>query len=143
MMVIAPAAARAKVAEIVPVDATTADFTDSSVRLIAVPGTDDREFALEITGADGTTLVLNDLVGNIHDAKGLGGWFLRFMNFAGNEPHIPKPVKWKLIHNTPAFKHQLLGWADMPRLKRVIVSHGSIIDGKPSEVLRGLAASLS
>ena len=106
--VIAPGAARAKVEEIVPVDATTEDFGESDVRLVAVPGTDDRELALEITGLDGSTLVMNDLIGNIHDAKGVAGWFLRFMNFAGDEPHIPKPVKWKLIQDKSALQHQLL-----------------------------------
>src|SRR5687767_1929748 len=47
MKVLAPEGARAKVAKIVPVDATATDFGDPSVRLITVPGTRAGELALE------------------------------------------------------------------------------------------------
>ena len=81
--VIAPAGAREKVEKLVLVDATFGDFGDSAVRFVPVAGTAEKEAALEVHGAQGTTLVLNDLVGNIRGARGFSGWFLRLMGFAG------------------------------------------------------------
>ena len=76
------------------------------------------------------------------DASGFGGWFLRMMGFAGNEPHIPKPVKLTLIDDKAALRAQLLRWAEMDSLKRILVSHGAIIDEDPARTLRELAGSL-
>jgi len=69
--------AREKVEKIVSVDATRPDFGDPDVALVAVPGTGESEAALEIRSSHGTTLVLNDVVGNIRNASGFGGWMLR------------------------------------------------------------------
>lgn len=35
-----------------------------------------------VRSVDGCTLILNDVVGNIRDAKGFGGWLLRLAGFA-------------------------------------------------------------
>jgi hypothetical protein len=143
MRVLAPEGARSKVEEIVAVDSTTGNFGDANVVFGAVPGTLEHEAALQISGPHGTTLVLNDLIGNIRDATGLSGWFLRMMKFAGDEPHIPSPVRWKLVSSKAQLREQLLEWAAIPGLKRILVSHGAIIDGKPGDVLRDLANSLT
>ena len=87
--VVAPPGAREAVEEAVPVDATEGDFGDPSVRLVIVPGTGGREAALEVRRPGGLTLVINDVIGNIRDAKGFGGWLLKRMGFAGDEPHLP------------------------------------------------------
>ncbi len=142
LRVIAPQGARAKVEEALPVDASDADFGDANVRLIEAPGTQGHEAALQVDGPNGSTLVLNDIVGNIRDPKGFGGWLLRVMNFAGEEPHVPGPVKMKLVKDKAALRRQLLRWAEIPSLKRILVSHGSVIDDDPAAVLRTLAASL-
>jgi hypothetical protein len=141
MKVIAPPGARAKVEKAVPVDATRADFNDPDVAFVTVPGTRENEAALEVRGPNGTTLILNDLVGNIRKASGFGGWFLRLMRFAGEEPRIPVPVKLTMIKDKPAFAAQLRRWA-VPSLRRILVSHGSTIEDDPTGVLRKLAASL-
>ena len=77
LKVIAPAAARAKVEEIVPVDATTVDFGDPAVRFVTVAGTAEREAALVIEGQRGTTLVLNDIIFNLPNRPGIAGWISR------------------------------------------------------------------
>jgi hypothetical protein len=143
MRVLTPAGARAKVAEIVAVDSTAADFRDANVIFSAVAGTLEHEAALQISGPHGTTLVLNDLVGNIRDATGFSGWFLRMMKFAGDEPHIPSPVRWKLVRSKAQLREQLVEWAAIPGLKQILVSHGAIIDQHPSDVLHNLANSLT
>jgi hypothetical protein len=112
------------------------------VALITVPGTQARKFALEVIGHTGTTLVLNDIVANIRDSSGFGGWLLRLMGFAGDRPHVPVPIKWVLIKDKAALAAQLRGWAELPALKRVLVSHGSAIIDEPASILRKLAASL-
>lgn len=142
LQVIAPEGARTDVEKAVHVDSTRGDFRDPDVVLITVPGTHGHEAALEINGPDGLTLVLNDLVGNIRDASGFRGWLLRVMGFAGDQPKIPMPVKATIVDDQAALRAQLLRWADQPALKRVLVSHGGIIDDQPGRVLRELAETL-
>ena len=141
MQVVTPAGAREKVEKIVHVDDTRGMFGDPNVTLVDVSGTREREVALEITRASGMTLVLNDVVGNMRNTSGFGGWFLRMMGFAGDEPHVPLPLK--LSADKGALAAQLRHWAELPDLKRIIVSHGSDIEDEPKKVLRELAASLN
>jgi hypothetical protein len=74
LMVIAPAGARERVEQVVPVDATEVDFGDPRVRFVAVPGTEGHEAALLIERPSGATLVVNDLIWNLDHRRGLGGW---------------------------------------------------------------------
>ena len=90
---------------------------------------------------DGVTLVLNDIVANIRDAHGFGGWLLRMMGFAGDEAHGPLPVKMTLLQDQAALAAQQRQWAGL-ELKRVMVSHGETIEADPQRVLRNLALSL-
>jgi hypothetical protein len=140
--VLTPSGARAKVQEVVAVDASDADFGDASVRLIDVPGTQHHEVALEITAPGGLTLVVNEIIGDIHGAKGVRGWLLRLMGFAGEEPHVPAPVKAQFAKGAEELAAQFRRWADMPALQRIIVSHGDIIDADPRGALRHLADTL-
>jgi len=142
MRVVAPEGARAKVTEVVPVDSTTATFEDPDVNFVTVPGTKGQEAALEIINPNGVTLVLNDIIANIRDAHGFAGWMLKLMGFAGDEPHVPITIKMILIENKKALASQLLRWAGIPTLRRIIVSHGEIITDNPRGVLRGLAVKL-
>jgi len=143
MEVVAPEGSRKKVEQAVPVDTTDPRFGDPNVQFVTVPGTRAHEAALVVRTANGTTLVLNDLVGNIRNPSGFGGWFLRKMGFAGDEPHVPKPVKLAMIDDTAALRAQLLQWAQIDSLKRILVSHGSPIEDQPGKVLRDLADELA
>jgi hypothetical protein len=140
--VVTPAGARAKVEETVSVDSTHADFDDPAVTFVTVPGTGDNEAALEVAGSNGSTLILNDMVGNLRKTSGMGGWLLRLMGFSGDEPHIPLPVKMAMLKDKGAFAAQLRRWAELPSLKRIVVSHGVTIDQNAPATLRKLAASL-
>jgi hypothetical protein len=142
MQVVAPEGSRKKVEQAVPVDTTDPQLGDPNVQFVTVPGTRAHEAALVVRTVNGTTLVLNDIVGNIRHLSGFGGWFLRMMGFAGDEPHIPKPVKLAMIDDKEALRAQLLKWAELDSLRRILVSHGSPIEDQPSQVLRELAASL-
>ncbi len=70
LQVIAPGGARHKIEEILPVDATRIDFGDPAVRFITVPGTGEKEGALVVETAHGTTIVLNDLIFDLANRPG-------------------------------------------------------------------------
>jgi hypothetical protein len=142
MRVVAPSGSQAKVQEVVSVDTTDPRFDDPKVQFVTIAGTRNREAALIVKGSAGTTLVLNDVVGNIHDESGIGGWLLRRFGFAGNNAQIPKVVKMVLINDADALRKQLSQWAEIESLERILVSHGAAIEGNPRQVLRKLAASL-
>jgi hypothetical protein len=142
MEVVAPQGSRAKVEEIVPVDTVTPAFDDPDVQFVVVPGTQEREAALVVRTTNGTTLILNDVVGNIQDATGFGGWLLQIAGFAGKEAQIPKVVKIALIDDTNALRDQLIKWAEISSLKRILVSHGAPIDENPRHTLLALAETL-
>ena len=126
-----------------PVDTAAPDFDDPNVQFLTVPGTRGREAALVVRTPNGTSLVLNDVVGNIRDAAGFGGWLLHLVGFAGKDAQIPAVVKMAVIENTKALRSQLLQWAEIDSLVRVLVSHGSPIEDNPRQVLRELAESLT
>jgi hypothetical protein len=141
LRIIAPEGARDKVAKLVPVDAVDVTFGDPAVRFITVPGTHGHEAALEVENPAGLTLVLNDIIANIRDARGFGGWLLRMMGFAGDAPHVPAPVKLLIGKGKADLAQQLRTWAEMP-VRRIIVSHGEVIEDDPQGALRALAATL-
>jgi hypothetical protein len=143
LIVVAPEGAREKVQEVVPVDATSIDFGDDSVSFISVPGTEDHEAALQIKTPTGTTLVLNDLIWNVHNRPGFGGVFFRALGLTGPEPKIPRVIKLRAIKDKQPLRTQLEIWAKIPDLNRLIVSHGEIVEGAPGPVLRDLAYSLA
>ena len=95
MMVLAPAGIRERVEKVVPVDQTTVDFGDPGVLFVTVPGTEAHEAALVVRTASGTTLVVNNLIWNLDDRPGFGGWILGALGFTGTEPRIPPIVESK------------------------------------------------
>jgi hypothetical protein len=143
IQVVTPPAARAKVEEVVPVDDTFGDFDDPTVRLVVVPGTGEREAALVVKTRSGTTLVLNDLLFNLANRPGLGGWLFKTVGMTGNEPHLPAPVRMRLVKDKDALRAQLECWAHLPNLNRVIISHGDIIVDGAAEVLERMAQGLA
>lgn len=143
MTVVAPAGARAKIEKIIPVDATSVDFGDSAVRLVAVPGTGEREAALVVETGTGTTLVLNDLIFNLANRPGVSGWVWKTIGLTGDEPHIAPPVRMRQVVDKDALRAQLERWSQLPNLKRVIISHGDIITKDSAQVLGRIAKDLA
>jgi hypothetical protein len=97
---------------------------------------------LEVDGNDGLTLIVNDLIGDIHGESGIGGWLLRVMGFAGDDPHVPAPVKMLMGKHKSEVAAQFRRWAEREDLRRIIVSHGDPIESDSRGVLRTLASSL-
>lgn len=141
MAVVAPPAARRAVGAVVSVDATSIDLGDRRARVDVVRGTGGRELALEVETETGTTLVLNDVVFNLRPVPGIAGLALRALGFGPGHVRIPPLVKKRLVVDEAALARQLRTWAALPRLERVLVSHGAPIDDAP-ETLRALARGL-
>ncbi len=142
IQVIAPEGARGRVEKAVPVDAASADFADPDVTLLTVPGTKGYEAALVVRRASGTTLILNDLIGNLRRKDGFEGWLLHLMGFGGEAPQIPTVEKLMMVGDKAALRAQLLAWAGEAGLARILMSHGEPIDGDPAGALRRLADDL-
>jgi hypothetical protein len=142
MHVAAPAGAREKALEVVPVESTAPDFGDPDVRWFTVPGTREHEAALTVRGAGGTTLVVNDLIANLRHEHGFTGWMLRLMGFAGDEPNIPGVRRLAMIKDAGALADQLLAWSEIADLHCILVSHGEPIVDNPRGELRRLSESL-
>jgi hypothetical protein len=136
--VVAPREGAEKISEVVRVGTNTPVFGDPTVRYVEVAG----DSALEVDGDDGLTLIVNDLIGDIHGESGVGGWLLRVMGFAGDEAQVPGPVKLTLGKHKSEVAQQFRRWAERDDLRRIIVSHGDSIEVGPRGVLRKLAASL-
>jgi hypothetical protein len=143
LRVIAPSGAKAKVEEVVRVDGTVVDFHDPSVQFVAVPGTGEREAALLVDTAAGITLVMNDLIFDLANRHGLSGWFFKIIGMTGDEPHIPFPVKAKQVTDEPVLRAQLERWSRLPRLRRIIIAHGDLIENDPAGVLARIAGNLA
>jgi hypothetical protein len=143
LIVVAPPGARQKVSEVVSVDADSVDFKDSAVRYLNVLGTEGSEAALIVRRRAGTTLIVNDLIWNVPDQPGIGGWLFHAMGLSGDHPLIPFVVKLHSIRDRAAVRHQLQEWSRLNGLHRIIVSHGDIIGSEAPIVLRELANGLA
>ena len=137
-----PAGARDKVLEAVPVDSSAPDFQDPDVQWITVPGTQGHEAALTVRGAQGTTLVVNDLIANLRHPHGFSGWMLKLMGFAGDEPNIPAVRRMAMVKDGHALADQLQAWSEIADLRCILVSHGEPIADDPRGELRRLPDSL-
>jgi hypothetical protein len=107
LKVVTPPGSRERTERVVAVDSTAPDFGDPDVRLVVVPGTREEEAALIVQRLGGTTLVVNDLVGNIRHSSGFGGWLLRTMGLAGDKAQVPKAVELMIVESKKTLSDQL------------------------------------
>jgi hypothetical protein len=145
LTVIAPPAASDKVGEVVRVAATDVDFGDPDVRFVVVPGTAEREAALVVNHPDSSSmsLVLNDLIFDLANRPGLSGWLFKAIGMTGDQPHVPPVVKMRQVKDKAALRAQFQAWSQLPNLKRVIISHGPIIEQHPEQVLERIAGEIA
>lgn len=108
------------------------------LRVFTVEGFVTKEFALL---ADGT-LFTGDLVTNAPHGPGVMGLLMRLVGFTGPAPKLPKPVRSRVQRDREAVKAVLLELAALPGLTRLVPSHGTIIEGDVSGVLRQVAGAI-
>lgn len=143
MKVITPRGSVEKVEEVLAVEGTSIDTGDPAVRYVTVSGTGEHEAALIVQSNGGTSLVINELIFNVPNRAGFGGWLFKLMGITGDEPHMPGVVRMREVKDKPALAAQLAEWSSLPSLKRVLVSHGNIIAEDPRGVLARIATELA
>jgi hypothetical protein len=141
--VVCPPGAQKRVSEAVAVDATANVLADEHAEFVIVAGTGGAEGALVVRREGATTLILNDVLANVRHPPGLGAKIMaRLFGFGVKRPQVPREVKWLFLKDRRALANQFRGWAAEPGLRRIIVSHGDIIESDPAAILRRVAAEL-
>ncbi len=141
--VICPAGVRAKVEQVVPVNATYDEVArDGAVELQTIDGTKAREGAMIVRDDGGTTLVFNDIVFNMPHAAGFKGFVLKNIMGSSGGVKITRLARLALIANRVAARAHLERLAALPELRRIIVSHHETIDQDPGRALAEVAATL-
>ena len=138
LRVLAPAGARKKVAQVVPVDGTYDDYKDDQVQLFHLDGAKQHEGVVQVKSPAGTTLVFNDVINNLPKLGGVMG----FMLAPTGRPAVPRIFRWFFVKDKPKFTAAIEQLAATPGLKRVIVSHGRVLEN-PAEELRNALTTLS
>ena len=141
--VVGPAGARALIGEAIKVDVSGDRFDDRDVELHSVAGTGDRELAMLVRRPGGASLIVNDIIAHVANPQGLGAWLMsRLFGFGPKRPAVPRPIRSKLVEDADSVAWQFKKWAAIPGLRRIVPSHGDVIDGQPSAELDRLAHAL-
>ena len=142
--IICPDGAKTKVAEIVPVDATFAEFQpDAVVSLHGLAGVRDQEGYMQITEPNATSLVVTDALFNMPHESGVKGFVLKYITASSGGPKCNRIARMMLIKDKPAFAAQLRALAELPQLTRILVGHHETITGDVATTLRNIAATLA
>ncbi len=138
LKVFCPAGATKNVTKVVPVTGSYDDFEDlTEARLFHLDGVKQGEGALQVRSADGTTLVLNDVVFNQPHLPGFGGLVMRLMGSTG--ACMVTPMGRLFAKDRGALRAHLERLSAIEDLQRVIVSHGEMLDENAGLMLRGAA----
>jgi len=136
--VLAPAAAKKRVAKAVPVDGAIEDApNDAHVRILPLAGMP-AEGLLEVTSDSGVTLTFCDGVMNMRKLGGPMGFFLG----PTGQVATPRAMRWFFVKDKAAFAQQLEQLAATPRLERLCFGHGNPVTEDPAGELRKVAAAL-
>jgi hypothetical protein len=109
--------------------------------LIVLAGCEERELAMMVRSDDGVSLITNDVIGNVAHPKGIGATIMARMMGFGPTPRITVAARRFFIKDKAALAAQLRDWSRIDGLKRIIPSHGDIID-RPAAQLARLADGL-
>jgi hypothetical protein len=136
--VVAPRGAAKRVGSIVPVELSYAEAPgDDSVKLSHFEGVKEREGYVEVRSADGTTLVINDIVCNLPKSGGLLGYFMA----PTGQPSVPRVTRWMITKSRGALGEHLGRLAQTPGLERLILSHGDNVEGDAPAALNTARAT--
>ncbi len=136
--------ARDAVTEVVPVDAIGDVLDDADVRFETVPGVEEKEAALVLRRASGTTLVVNDILANVRHPHGLGAQIMaRLFGFGVDRAKMPWMAARMFVKDRAALAGAFRRWAREPRLVRIVVSHGDVITDEPAAVLERVAGEIA
>lgn len=130
LRVFTPRGARDGVAEVVAVDGVYEDFPASEhVRLETLRGVRDAEGAMLVRSADGTSVVLNDVMFNMDRKKDVLGFLFTTLLGSAPGPRVSRLVKLLYVADRAALRAEFERYAALPDLVRLIVSHENIAHG--------------
>jgi hypothetical protein len=133
LKVLCPTAEKKKVEQVVAVDGNYGEVPkDDGVRVFELEGTKGHEGVIEVHSPSGTSLVFNDSVNNVPKLGGLFG----FMLSPTGRPSVPRIFRWFFVKDKSVFIAHVEKLAAIADLKRVIVSHGKMMDQKPADDLK-------
>jgi len=143
--VLAPAAARAKIEEVIHVDATCEEALPAlGVRVHPVPAFKNGELAYELDlQGGGKALVMSDAVANRDHPKGFGGWF--FANVTGGikgRLGVARIMRVMMMTNKAEARAGLEKLADIPGLTLLSVAHGRPVRENVGGALREAASQI-
>jgi hypothetical protein len=125
--VVAPAGVRKRIEQVVPVDLDYRDAPqDDAVKFAYFDGCKEKEGYIEVRSADGTTLVVNDVVFNMPKLGGAMGFLLG----PTGQPSLPRAIRWMVVSNRPALREHVERLVATPNLKRVVLSHGKNLESE-------------
>lgn len=143
LKVVCPPGAKESVSEAAPVDSTEDILSDKDVDFVVVDGTDGGEAALVVRRNSGTTLIANDVIANVRHPRGIGAKIIaRLAGFGVKRPRVPRVVKRMMVDDKKKLADQLREWSEIPELKRIIPSHGEIVE-RPAPALQQMAEELA
>jgi hypothetical protein len=143
--VLAPAAARAKVEEVIKVDATCEEALPAlGVRVHPVPAFKNHELAYELDlEGGGKALIMSDAVANRDHPKGFGGWF--FANVTGGikgRLGVARIMRVMMMTSKAEARAGLEKLAEISDLTLLSVAHGRPVRDDVSAALREAAAQI-
>jgi hypothetical protein len=142
LTVVAPKGAREKVSEVVGVDLTYEQFPDDeTVRFETLRGIGETEGAMIVRSKDGVSVVLNDAVFNMDKKHDPLGWFFTTLLGSAPGPRVSRLAKLLFIKDKAAFRAELLRFAELPELERVIVAHEKVAHGPAAAAALRAAAT--
>jgi hypothetical protein len=142
LKVLAPAAARAKVEELIAIDACEEDvLPELGITPHKVDGLKPAfsENALEVPIDGGKALIVNDVIAGDGFSTNFA---LRLLGTPGGRLGIARAVRWREFEDPAAVKASLQRLAEQPGVTLMTMSHGSPLIGDISQGIRSAAAQL-
>lgn len=141
--VLAPPGARARAAQVVPIDGDVSTLpVDPRLSWQALDGVRSEGVFVHRDDAGDATLIFTDVLFNLPERiPGFGGWILKVLGSSGG-PKVTRIARTFMVSDRRAYANQLRALAALPKLSRIIPSHGAILEQNVSETLRQVATDL-
>lgn len=143
--VVAPAAARAKVEEIIPVESNVEDeMAALGAKVHGLPGWKHGELAYQVPlPAGGNALVVGDTLANNDPPPGLGGWLMgKTAGGVKGRLGTARIVRTMLLADRAAARAGLERLAEIADLRFLSIAHGRPLDSEVAAAITEAAATL-
>lgn len=130
LQVYAPRGSSKAVSDVIALDGTYDDFPHlAEVRFEPLHGIQDKEGAMIVHSADGTSVVLNDALFNMDTKKDVLGYLFTTILGSAPGPRVSRLAKLLLIKDKAALRGDFERFAQIPDLVRLIVAHEKVASG--------------